>query len=181
MEAAMFKRVIVGVTALLSVIQAETAAAAWPSTPTQWDQFYSACIEGLGNAQPGIPKPSVPTTCGCIRDAIRKTPEADRDKTFPQIQGRCVQSARTSSTAYPPAAVDRINVDCMKRTDIPKAVASTYCSCYMETLQVSVPWNDYMTLEAAANLKGIRNLDDSEKKIFGKLLETDFYCSQKVK
>lgn len=81
---------------------------------------------------------------------------------------------------YPDAAVANLRATCAQRKDIPQASMPAYCDCYVDLMQKTVPWRDFLLLDSAMNTKGVAALDDEEKAILGKALETTFYCSQKV-
>jgi hypothetical protein len=81
---------------------------------------------------------------------------------------------------YPPAAIANMRATCHDTKDIPVNAMPAYCECYIELMQKTVPWNDFLLLESAISAKGPGDLDDEEKVILGKGLQVMSYCSQKV-
>jgi hypothetical protein len=80
---------------------------------------------------------------------------------------------------YPAPGIANLRTTCMQRKDIPASAMSAYCDCYVDLMQKTVPWRDFLLLDAAINTKGAANLDAGEKAILGRALQTTFYCSQK--
>lgn len=163
------------------ILAARPATSAGPSTPEDWQRMYDACAKGVQSAATdrGL-SPEFPVKfCGCLRDTLSITPEPERDAQAPVISDRCVQFA-TGRPDYPEAGITNLRKTCMQRADIPKASMFVYCDCYVDLMQKTVPWRDFLLLDSAISTKGIGALDADEKSILGKALETAFYCSQKT-
>jgi len=164
---------------MTSTSRRSAGSAASRSIPSEWNQAYAACVGGVENARL-VPKAAVPAVCSCFINELRQTPEADRDKAWRQIASRCVRSATIGGGAYAPVAVERITADCLRRTDIARSNISAWCTCWAASVQNSAPWNDYLLLEDAWAIKGVKNLDEREKAILGELLRADHYCTLKL-
>jgi hypothetical protein len=82
--------------------------------------------------------------------------------------------------AYPEAGITNLRATCMQRRDLPATALPAYCDCYVDLMQKTVPWRDFLLVDSAIATKGIASLDAEEQAILGKGLQATFYCSQKA-
>jgi hypothetical protein len=166
---------------LLTAVPTLPPAAAGPSTPEDREKLYAACLQGAEAvaSQQSLGPGSPAAFCGCVRDDLKITPEGDRDAKFPAIRDYCLNRV-THAQRYPDAGIANLRGTCAQRQDIPPQVIGTYCGCYIDLLQKTVPWRDFLLLDSALNTKGPNGPDDEEKAILGKGLQVTFYCSQKA-
>jgi hypothetical protein len=96
------------------------------------------------------------------------------------VPARGAEQSATSTTGYPPVGITNLRKTCVQRRDIPAAAMAAYCDCYVDRMQKTVSWRDFLLLDTAINTKGAGTLDDEEQSILGKVRETTLYCSQKA-
>jgi hypothetical protein len=88
--------------------------------------------------------------------------------------------ASACAQGYPPVGLSVLRATCVQRKDIPQPAIASYCDCYVDLMQKTVPWPDYVLLDLAMGHKPLADLDDEEKSILGQAMETAAYCSQKA-
>ena len=81
---------------------------------------------------------------------------------------------------YPEAGLANLRATCMQRKDIAAQTMTAYCDCYVDLMQKTVPWRDFLLLDSAIVTKGLAALDTEETAILGKGLQATFYCAQKA-
>jgi hypothetical protein len=170
--------------AAFGLVFAGAAQAEPPSTSEDWQHFYNSCVEGSGpilrqrNVDPA-------QVCGCIRDSIQKLSPAQMDAQFAAIQNACVRSAssRRPASDWPAEGIENSLRNCRSYVpaDIPATKVESYCSCAVQLTVKSIPWKEYLLLDAANRAKGPNNLDQAERAILAKWLEVRHYCSLKEK
>lgn len=82
--------------------------------------------------------------------------------------------------SYPEAGIANLRKTCEQRRDIPAQTIGPYCDCYVELMQKTVSWRDFLFLDSAVATKGLAALDADEKAVLGKGLQVAFFCSQKA-
>jgi hypothetical protein len=88
--------------------------------------------------------------------------------------------AVAQAESYPEAGIAILRKTCMQRRDIPAQSVPVYCDCFVDLMQKTVPWRDFLLVDSAVSTKGLGGLDDEEKAILGKGLQATFYCAQKA-
>jgi hypothetical protein len=88
--------------------------------------------------------------------------------------------APAKAEGYPDAGISNLRRTCEQRKDIPTQAMTGYCDCYVELMQKTVSWRDFLFLDSAVATKGLAALDADEKTILGKGLQVTLFCSQKA-
>jgi hypothetical protein len=89
-------------------------------------------------------------------------------------------AAQAKAQGYPEAGIANLRKTCEQRRDIPAQAMQAYCDCYVELMQRTVPWRDFLFLDSAVAAKGLAALDANEKALLGKGLQVTLFCSQKA-
>jgi len=107
------------------------------------------------------------------------------DERFQEVRNACLGKAVASrpSDDWPADGVDRSNRECRANLpeDIQPSKADLYCDCSVSYTRKVIPWKQYLLLDSAVRIKGMKNLDSEEKAILLKALEVRNYCSLKTK
>jgi len=88
--------------------------------------------------------------------------------------------ARGRAQDYPDAEITNLRQVCDKRRDIPAQAMAGYCACYVELMQRTVPWRDFLSLDSAVAKKGVAGLDAEASAILNKGLQVTLFCSQRA-
>jgi hypothetical protein len=81
------------------------------------------------------------------------------------------------SEDYPEAGVSKLRAICAQR-EAPEPAKRAYCDCYIELVQKTVPWHDFLILDSALGTN--TSLDAQEKSIRDKGREVALFCSLKT-
>jgi len=91
-----------------------------------------------------------------------------------------LMNTRVRAQDYPEAGITNLRKTCGKRRDIPSPAMAGYCDCYVELMQRTVPWRDFLSLDSAVAAKGIAGVDAEESAILHKGLQVTRFCAQRA-
>src|SRR5437763_1508236 len=84
-----------------------------------------------------------------------------------------VVSASTTaalSDEYPSGGIAMLRATCAERKDIPPAAMQAYCDCYVDLIQKTLSWRDFLFLDSAIRAKGLQGLDAEEGALLGQVV-----------
>ena len=91
----------------------------------------------------------------------------------------CIVSSAFAQ-GYPETGITKLRATCAQRNGLTAQERVIYCDCYVDLMQKTIPWHDFMSLDAAISTKGVSGLDKEETALFAKGMKVTFYCSQKA-